>query len=748
MADPPAAPILPKGLTYEESGKILCVVCSKYVPAGDKSISTHLNGKRHDIAAKRAAQSSPNAMNNLPVASPSQAPAETNDKPVSIADDSDSDVIIVENESPETKNSTLFDKEAYIASILASIGKSNESNDLNSDADSNGSEDDAKANEVSAKKRLYSAFAPLEYRPADGVDNFFDCMPSEELRTGTSKKLRALLDSATPKKPQSRIGKTDTPTSLPLKVNTDSDGERKPEAANGNGDTGNEKNQGQQEEDNDELPPWLLGADAIEAVRYSRESSLALHYDILEFARFMSPTENEREIREKIVTTMQNIIKTIWPDCRLEMFGSYATDLFLPSSDIDMCVMGTPEDGSMEEMEKLASAVRNVEGFARRVNVIKARVSLVKLVAREGGVQCDISFGQSNGPKNVPIIRQYLQDYPALRPLLLVVKCFLQQRSLNEVYSGGLGSYGVLLLVVSHLQMVPYNFMGMKANLGMALQQFFQLYGRLFNYCVAGIAVKDNGSYFNKVQRYDTLPGDTIRYSMEDPNEVENEIGPSSFAAPRVRKAFANAYSQLNTWRRDDSTHPISPLSTIIVPDKALRGRRKQVLEDFQSRNVLSLEDFTRANVGTFQLRQDGGGGGAYRSDSMARPAPSVNYGQYNETDDGPYRGAKSGGAHYAANNGAGYNAQHASGHGSVYPASYMAQPVQQHQGYVDRGSYNYAPQMYPTHNTHTYQGIHSRLGHQFDNARSQRRNRDTHELPIRNGAVRKTRRSGRSKHH
>eukprot|EP00171_Calliarthron_tuberculosum_P020666 IDg20666t1 len=227
-------------------------------------------------------------------------------------------------------------------------------------------------------------------------------MPDEQPRTSRSKELRALLDSATPKKPKVQIISHDTPTSLALKVNADSEADGDSKTANGKADV---PKQGKTENENDGLPPWLLGPDSIEAVKYCRESTIALHYDILEFSR-----------------------------------------LFLPTSDIDMCVMGTPNDGSMEEMEKVASAVRNVEGFARKVNIIKARVSLVKLVAREGGVQCDISFGQSNGPKNVPIIRRYLQDYPALRPLLLVVKCFLQQRSLNEVYSGGLGSYGVLLL--------------------------------------------------------------------------------------------------------------------------------------------------------------------------------------------------------------------------------------------------------------------------------------------------------------
>jgi non-canonical poly(A) RNA polymerase PAPD5/7 len=68
-------------------------------------------------------------------------------------------------------------------------------------------------------------------------------------------------------------------------------------------------------------------------------------------------------------------------------------------------------------------------------------------------VSVDVSFDVPNGPMNVPKIKKYLKRYPALRPLVMVLKCFLQQRRLNEVFSGGIGSYCLILMVVSHFQM-------------------------------------------------------------------------------------------------------------------------------------------------------------------------------------------------------------------------------------------------------------------------------------------------------
>ena len=45
-----------------------------------------------------------------------------------------------------------------------------------------------------------------------------------------------------------------------------------------------------------------------------------------------------------------------------------------------------------------------------------------------------------------------LQKFPALPYLVLVLKQFLLQRDLNEVFTGGIGSYSVFLMAVSFLQ--------------------------------------------------------------------------------------------------------------------------------------------------------------------------------------------------------------------------------------------------------------------------------------------------------
>ena len=69
-----------------------------------------------------------------------------------------------------------------------------------------------------------------------------------------------------------------------------------------------------------------------------------------------------------------------------------------------------------------------------------------------GRIQVDVSVNQTNGLSAGGIINTYLDKIPGARQLIMVVKAFLSQRSLNEVFTGGLGSYSVICLVISFLQ--------------------------------------------------------------------------------------------------------------------------------------------------------------------------------------------------------------------------------------------------------------------------------------------------------
>ncbi|CAI5994794.1 unnamed protein product [Closterium sp. NIES-64] len=101
----------------------------------------------------------------------------------------------------------------------------------------------------------------------------------------------------------------------------------------------------------------------------------------------------------------------------------------------------------------------------------QARVPIIKFLEIESGVSFDISFDTSNGPETAKFIRKSMKAMPALRPISLVLKLFLQQRGLNEVFTGGIGSYALLVMIMAHLQTHHSRFSSgkLEQNLGVLL---------------------------------------------------------------------------------------------------------------------------------------------------------------------------------------------------------------------------------------------------------------------------------------
>ncbi|KAG8217937.1 hypothetical protein J3R82DRAFT_6104 [Butyriboletus roseoflavus] len=276
-----------------------------------------------------------------------------------------------------------------------------------------------------------------------------------------------------------------------------------------------------------------------------------LHREVEAFVKYMSPTPIEDEIRALVIQLVSNAITSVFPDARISPFGSFETKLYLPNGDIDLVI----ESNSMARSNKvnvlhaLANTLKRA-GITSKVTIIsKAKVPIVKFVTHFGRLNVDISVNQGNGIKAGKIVTCFLQDMRgcgfALRSLIVIAKAFLNQRGMNEVYTGGLGSYSIVCLAVSFLQMHPKIRRGEiepEKNLGVLVMEFFELYGCYFNYEEVGISVRNGGSYFSKRQRgwYDPYKG--LLLSIEDPTDISNDISKGSYGINKVRQTFAGAF--------------------------------------------------------------------------------------------------------------------------------------------------------------------------------------------------------------
>lgn len=69
-----------------------------------------------------------------------------------------------------------------------------------------------------------------------------------------------------------------------------------------------------------------------------------------------------------------------------------------------------------------------------------------------GSFDVDIGINNVDGIKGADVLNGYLASMPALRPLVLVLKGFLSRRDLNNAGKCGLGSYALICMCISFLQ--------------------------------------------------------------------------------------------------------------------------------------------------------------------------------------------------------------------------------------------------------------------------------------------------------
>lgn len=160
-----------------------------------------------------------------------------------------------------------------------------------------------------------------------------------------------------------------------------------------------------------------------------------LHSEIEQFYAHMIPTYTEHALRGQVVSRIETVVLSMWPNATVEVFGSFRTGLYLPTSDIDLVVIGRWDKLPLRTLETELLSRGIAEPCSVRV-LDKASVPIIKLTDRESQVKVDISFNMQSGVKSAKLINDYKREYPVLSKLVLVLKQFLLQRDLNEVFTG------------------------------------------------------------------------------------------------------------------------------------------------------------------------------------------------------------------------------------------------------------------------------------------------------------------------
>jgi non-canonical poly(A) RNA polymerase PAPD5/7 len=351
------------------------------------------------------------------------------------------------------------------------------------------------------------------------------------------------------------------------------------------------------------IPPWMMtNTTTVPPASHRINPLVDLHNEIVDFYDLMSPLPAEISQRQKLVDRFKEIAYSAFgKKANVQLFGSQATGLFLPSSDIDLVILlekqdetkGQEEEKTKKEMEEwdassgsplvqLATGLQDErqDELSYLELIENTRVPLVKFT-HTSGVSFDVCFDQDTGPKAALLMKTYMDAMPPLRPLAFVLKYFMESRGLNEPYSGGVGSYMLQLMIVSFLQHRErdgYNFRRPSLyNLGCLLVEFFELYGLDFNYVTTGLSVRHDGFYFPKgaKDRKDNFWQPNRRFSMaiENPLEPTHDVGKPSFRIQVVQRSFELAFKTLLAHLTEPVVPAVSTLASILPPTPEMMQR-------------------------------------------------------------------------------------------------------------------------------------------------------------------------------
>jgi len=298
-----------------------------------------------------------------------------------------------------------------------------------------------------------------------------------------------------------------------------------------------------------------------------------LTQEMIDFTQYIVQDSKDRNsffvaMKKKVV----EVIDRVLPGAKVEVYGSYATGLCIPSSDLDLvCCLKNKNMSLRPSFRRLANELRH-EKWVKLIKPIEtASVPVIKVMSFEEELPTDISFDAQEsgvpphrGVSSVEMAKRYLAETPKLRPLVLIVKQFLSEKGLNNTYTGGLGSYCLIIMARTFLHMyhtspdnlIPGKGSGTTASgsagtstvdslddIGKAVLGFFKFYGTEFDYATMGISTKRGGVFYHigDIGYYNG----TAPLVIEDPFDPMSNIASGVFSMWRVKAAFESAYLAL-----------------------------------------------------------------------------------------------------------------------------------------------------------------------------------------------------------
>ena len=326
-----------------------------------------------------------------------------------------------------------------------------------------------------------------------------------------------------------------------------------------------------------------------------------LQKDLEDYQNYITyQVSKKKPIIEKIIEKIQNLVNEIDPNYIVKIFGSYASGLCVTWSNLDLVLVNKTQyplddfslnnsnlnnnthdndisqnllmnndNSSFSYSESIqstsASLNNNLNEFFYRlcleinkqpwVKQHKTNENIygkfVRLTTSEelGKMVVDISVQNEKhyGIKCVELVKSYIKEYEVLKPLTVALKTILKNANLNNPYTGGLTSYGLILMIVSYIQNKRDGFyIEDESNLiGTTFYGFLLHYGIKFDfskYAIITYKISEINTALNGKETNLNIGQNANELMIVDPLNNKNNVAKTNYQFMNLKMAFMIAF--------------------------------------------------------------------------------------------------------------------------------------------------------------------------------------------------------------
>ena len=296
-------------------------------------------------------------------------------------------------------------------------------------------------------------------------------------------------------------------------------------------------------------PEWMK--DETEKIKYVK---MRFNKEILDYIDYITPKEWNYAKREIAFDRLKQMIPFYNSNFSVILYGSFCQNISSIFSDIDITIVNNSYNSYMElyELENLRYfLIRN--GYSNDIQLINARVPILKGTHSLRGIKVDISFNRLNGYEDSLIIKKIIEENKIIKKAIIILKVLLRRYYLNEPFSGGMSSFLLFHLVYFFYLECKKNFSLKYYNIASFITLFLEYFGTKFDFDVYGISLnKENQrKIFVKYGEYYMNNYDNI--CVESINERFINIGQNCFNYEKVIQLFEKMFKKIKKEEKENS---------------------------------------------------------------------------------------------------------------------------------------------------------------------------------------------------